>query len=141
MRAPYIFGALGSLVALASCTLAGDVDISNNTGIPITVSACATEKRLRPEETFRLHSIDFCKEPLRVSSGAVTWTYQSSPIRWRNANYEAYVGYTDRGNYLVRFQINGDGTVLVIPVKASAPVAANIEQPPGFPAKPDASAS
>ena len=141
MRTPYIITAVAYVAALASCTVAGEAHLYNNTGGPVTVNACGSEKRLLPGETFRLQDASWCKDPLLLSSPVATWTYKSAPLGWSSYEENEFVGQTEIGNRLVRFQVNRDGEILVVPVTSALPIATSIRQPNGFPAKPDASAS
>ena len=136
-------GAVAISLLAWSCTLADEAHLYNNTGNTITVTGCGGEQQVAAGEIFKWKSALWCVDPLRVSSQIGAWTYQSSPLRWsryEDTNSE-YAIQIDRGNYAVRFQLNRDGTIFVVPAKAVAPVSIDIRQPIGFPVKPDIRAS
>ena len=140
MRTPFI-AAFSCVAALASCTYPDEAHLYNNVGATVTVYACGNEKRLLPDEIFKLQSASWCREPLRLTSRGSTWTYKAAPLGWSSYDDDAYVGQTAIGNRLVRFQVNRDGNIMVVPVSATLPITADIRQPAGFPAKPDTGAS
>jgi hypothetical protein len=142
MSSPRLSAIAASVLTL-SCSLADEAHLYNNTGTAITVSGCGGAQQIRESESFKWDSVLWCKDPLRVSSAIGEWTYKTSPLRWskyEDTNSE-YAIRTGTGNYAVRFQLNRDGAVFVVPAKATAPVGADIRQPPGFPVTPDVRAS
>ena len=141
MRSPYIIAATVVLALSAACTIPSEAHLYNNTGALVTVNACGTEKRLSPGEIFKLKSATWCKDPLKLSSQGAVWAYKSAPLGWFSYGYDKYVEQTEIGNHVVRFQVNRDGAIFVVPVTASLPLSADVGQPNGFPAKPDAGAS
>jgi hypothetical protein len=140
MRAPYI--ATVALLAGTSCTYPDEAHLYNNSGSVVTVRACGIEKQLLQGETFKLQS-PFCADPLLLSSPSTAWTYKLSPLRWSKYDDAAseYAMQTEIGYYVVRFQLNAGGAIVVVPAKAQMPVVSNIPQPHGFPKTPDAGAS
>jgi len=141
MRAPYIAAAVVALVS-TSCTYPDEAHLYNNSGTVVTVRGCGTEKQLSQGETFKLESL-FCADPLRVASASGVWTYKVSPLKWSKYDDTAseYAAQSEAGFYVVRFQLNADGSIVVVPAKAQVPVAHNVRQPLGFPRSPDAGAS
>lgn len=117
--------------ALPGCTIVDQVEVFNNSGTGIEVRGCGRTERVGDGLTITLNAL--CRPPIVVDSSLGQWTYRGLTDRdlIRRVGAQTPVGY-----YLLKLQLQSDGTVIVVARDARYPLKSVASQPPGFPLRP-----
>jgi hypothetical protein len=118
---------------MTSCHPVTVVDLVNNTGLPLRVISIDTELgeksySVEAGETARM-AVPF---KLRVEHGAVRWDYHL-PAAALPETFRKRIGLN---RYVVKYQIQSDGTLCLISPDSEGPADSLPEQPPGYPIRP-----
>ena len=122
---------IASLVAMNACTFSDEVELFNNTGTGLVVRACDRAERVGDGLVVKL--VPWCEGPVEVQFTTTRWTYRR--ITDRYTIQKAGVR-TSRGNYVLKLQLQSDGSIGVLSPKDTYPVATFVSQPEGFPIHP-----
>ncbi len=77
-----------------------------------------------------------CEQALNIEIGSIIYHYDGKLINYPLE--EKYKNYIEKkiGERVIKYQINGNGAILLVPVGENFPYVHNIVQPNGFPIKP-----
>jgi len=132
-----------ALMAIACVGCSPDVliEMFNNAGARLSVTACKQEIAVAPAEVIRLGSAYGCSDSVEVRGAGATWRYRL----WLPTHNTGETGhYYYHSHWLrplndrltVRLQINADGKVFALPKGMRFPAPGDIPQPLGFPWRP-----
>ena len=120
-------------VAVNGCTVPDQVQLHNNTGAGLAITACGKTERIGGGLTFITY---LCGGVVVIESDRWRWVYSGFPLNWDNGVIAAYGLRTSRGNRLLDLQLESDGSVLLVLPPQQYPAAPDIAQPAGFPIRP-----
>ena len=126
------------LAFLAGCsTVPQEVELYNNTPATVALKGCGTDEVIDPGVAADIPAL--CRSPVEIASGASRWRYASLWRAWSTRSLRENGTRTASGLYLLKLQLEPDGSIIVLPRGSDFPAAGISRQPPEFPFRPDPS--
>jgi hypothetical protein len=119
--------------SLGSCTIATEIEVFNNTLVPVQLVINGDVYRLKPGKDTTIYEREL-SHPI-VETDSITWTYVR-PTRIPES-FIAWRGWGFWQSRVATVQIESDGRIWLLGVNQSAPVSEFVEQPEGFPLTPN----
>ena len=126
---------LAMLVAglLGACTIATEVEVFNNSSVPVRLVINGDVSLLNPGKDATIYERELSRPS--VETDGIAWTY-ARPTRIPES-FIAWRGWGFWQSRVATVQIEPDGKIWLLGVDQSAPVSEFVEQPEGFPLIPN----
>ena len=123
------------VILCSGCTPGLKSVVFNNTSHLVVVEVCSKTYEIAVGASAEIQNI-LCEEASTIQIGDNLFHYKVKFINYPIE--EKFNDYVEKnvGNRVIKYQINENGTILIVPVKIGFPYVENIKQPPGFPLKP-----
>ena len=123
------------VILCSGCTPGLKSVVFNNTKESVVVEVCSEKHEIDVGASVEIYNI-LCEEAPTVKIGNNSFHYETKFINYPiEVKYDEYID-KKIGKRVIKYQINEDGTILIVPVKNSFPYVENIKQPAGFPLAP-----
>ena len=123
------------VIIISGCTPALKSVVFNNTSNAVIVELCSEKYEIPAGEHIDILSV-LCGQVLNIKIGSIIHYYDDKFINYPLE--EKYKNYIEKkiGERVIKYQINRNGDILLVPVRENFPYVHNIVQPIGFPIKP-----
>lgn len=121
------------LTPLSSCTIAADLELYNNTAVPVTVMIGKVTTVIAPSEKTSFSEFDLHGPAVRIAVSEKTFVYKFERLP---LSHIAIVGWGPFTKRVMRAQIEQNGTIWAVGVNNEFPVIVHDVQPEGFPVQP-----
>lgn len=122
------------LTALSSCTIAANLELYNNTTVPVTVMIGEVATVIAASEKALISELDLRGCPaVRIAAEEKTFVYRFERLP---LSHIAFVGWGPFTKRVMRAQIDVSGTIWAVGIDSEFPVIMHENQPEGFPAQP-----
>ena len=123
------------VILVSGCTPALKSVVFNNTSNTVIVEICSEKYEIPVGKYAAIFNV-LCEKAPKITIGKITFIYDKKLVSYPLE--EKYKEYVEKkiGERVIKYQINENGFILLVPVKESFPYVHNVKQPKGFPIKP-----
>lgn len=133
-----VLGFVLVLTALSSCTIAANLELYNNTTVPIIVMIGDVSTGIAASEKALISERDLYGSAVRIAAAEKTFVYRFESCRGGSLplSHIAFVGWGPFTKRVMRGQIDENGTIWAVGIDSEFPVIMHENQPEGFPIQP-----